>query len=155
MTTGIRYVYHRFFAGFLLILMIISGATAAGTTVSPGDYGQVRGDIGVIITEYPTPVAGTTAIPPVPPLSINSEPQGADISVDGQYVGTTPHWMYLKSGVHTITLQKEGYNDKVVTINYDRDRGGEVNEVLETPGFETFAALLSIGAVVLLMRKTR
>lgn len=155
MTTGIRYKYYRFFTGFLLILIYITGATAAGTTGSPGDSGQLPGDIGVIITEYPTAAAETMAIPPVPPLAIISEPSGADISVDGQYAGTTPHWMYLKSGVHTITLRKEGYDNKVITINYDSDRGGEVNEVLETPGFETFAALVSIGAVLLLMKKTQ
>ena len=122
---------------------------------SPGDSGKEHGDISVMITGYPTAVAETMAIPPVPPLSINSEPEGADITIDGQFVGTTPHWMYLKSGVHTITLKKEGYDDKVITIDYDSDRGGEVNEVLETPGFETIAALVSIFAVVLLIRKIR
>lgn len=152
MTTGIWYAYHRFLAGFLLFLIFITGATAAGTMGSPGDSEQVRGDIGVMIT-YPTAMAETMAIPPVPPLTINSDPPGAEILIDGQYVGTTPHWTYLNSGAHTITLTKEGYDDKVITINYDSDRGGEVNEVLETPGFETFAALVSLCAVVLIARK--
>jgi len=155
MTTGVRYVYHRYLAGFLFILVIISGTTATAIMGSPGDSGKEHGDISVMITGYPTAVAETMAIPPVPPLSINSEPEGADITIDGQFVGTTPHWMYLKSGVHTITLKKEGYDDKVITIDYDSDRGGEVNEVLETPGFETIAALVSIFAVVLLIRKIR
>lgn len=154
MTTGIRYSYHRFLAGFLLFLILITCATTTTATGSPGDSEPVHGDISVMIT-YPAVVKETMAIPPIPPLTINSDPLGAEILIDGQYVGTTPHWMYLKSGVHTITLRKEGYDDKVITINYDSDRGGEVNEVLETPGFESFAALVSICAVVLIARKTR
>ena len=155
MTMSIQIEYNRFIAGFLILLIIITGTVAAETTTSPKTIRHTPWDIGVAITEYPTVVAGQMAIPPMPPLTINSDPDGAEIFINGKYVGTTPHWMYLSSGVHTITLKKEGYEDKTITINYDSNRGAEVNEVLEAPGFETVVALVSIGAAVLLMKKTR
>jgi hypothetical protein len=42
-------------------------------------------------------------------LEINSNPAGADISVDGNFVGDTPSEFAIAAGVHTITISKHGY----------------------------------------------
>jgi hypothetical protein len=42
-------------------------------------------------------------------LEITSKPAGADISVDGNFVGDTPSEVSVAAGVHTITISKHGY----------------------------------------------
>jgi len=42
-------------------------------------------------------------------LEITSNPSGAEISVDGNFVGDTPSEMAVAAGVHTITISKHGY----------------------------------------------
>lgn len=42
-------------------------------------------------------------------LEITSNPSGAEISVDGNFVGDTPSELAVAAGVHTITISKHGY----------------------------------------------
>lgn len=42
-------------------------------------------------------------------LSIESTPSGADINVDGNFVGSTPSTVPVPSGSHEITVKKHGY----------------------------------------------
>ena len=42
-------------------------------------------------------------------LEITSNPSGADISVDGNFVGDTPSELAVAAGVHTITISKHGF----------------------------------------------
>lgn len=44
-------------------------------------------------------------------LSIASTPDGADIEVDGRFVGNTPSDLQLSEGDHTITVKKSGFKD--------------------------------------------
>ncbi|MFZ3212213.1 MAG: PEGA domain-containing protein [Terriglobales bacterium] len=45
----------------------------------------------------------------VPKLSVTSVPDGADIEVDGSFMGNTPSSIELVSGEHTVSLKKSGY----------------------------------------------
>ncbi|HZP21854.1 MAG TPA: PEGA domain-containing protein [Terriglobales bacterium] len=56
----------------------------------------------------PTPVK-TTPPPPKPELDIWSSPAGADVFLDGQYVGQTPYSAEVPLGQHTIDLRKKNY----------------------------------------------
>ena len=51
-------------------------------------------------------------------LTIKSEPEGAEITVDGNFVGSTPSSIYLKSGEHTVKVTKSGFRvwDKFVRL---------------------------------------
>lgn len=44
-------------------------------------------------------------------ISIVSTPVGADVDVDGNFVGNTPAQMDLPNGKHTITVSKDGYKE--------------------------------------------
>jgi hypothetical protein len=44
-------------------------------------------------------------------VAIQSDPEGADIFVDGNFVGSTPSSVYLKSGEHTISVRKPGFKN--------------------------------------------
>ncbi|MGB7555711.1 MAG: PEGA domain-containing protein [Candidatus Korobacteraceae bacterium] len=59
-------------------------------------------------------VAASTAVtsqstPTNAQLEITSNPAGAEISVDGNFVGDTPSELAVAAGVHTITISKHGY----------------------------------------------
>ena len=40
---------------------------------------------------------------------VSSEPNGADITVDGDYAGNTPSQIKLKPGVHSIKIAKKDF----------------------------------------------
>jgi hypothetical protein len=44
-------------------------------------------------------------------VSLESNPAGADVEVDGSFVGNTPSDVQLTEGEHTITVKKAGYKD--------------------------------------------
>jgi hypothetical protein len=63
-------------------------------------------------------------------LSVSSNPPGADIEVDGDFIGNTPSMIQVGSGEHEIAIRKKGFQDwrkkiKVtggnVSINADLD----------------------------------
>lgn len=44
-------------------------------------------------------------------INISSVPDGADIEVDGDFVGNAPSSIQLPVGDHTIAVKKSGYKD--------------------------------------------
>jgi hypothetical protein len=57
-------------------------------------------------------------------LDIVSSPAGAEISVDGNFVGDTPSDLTVPAGVHTISITKHGYKlwERKLTVS-----GGKIN----------------------------
>lgn len=51
-----------------------------------------------------------TASPNLASVSITSNPSGADIQIDGNYVGSTPSVVRLAPGIVLIKIQKKGFN---------------------------------------------
>lgn len=53
------------------------------------------------------------APPPTPPepstVVVKSTPDGADITVDGKYMGSTPSTLQLTPGDHAVVIEKSGY----------------------------------------------
>lgn len=50
-------------------------------------------------------------------LSIDSTPPGADIEVDGSFVGNTPSTVNVAPGSHEITVKKKGFTDWTRKLN--------------------------------------
>ena len=69
--------------------------------------------------ETPAKVAATTGKPaasapaeaPKGSVNISSNPPGADVSVDGQFVGNSPAALKLAPGKHTLSVKMAGYKD--------------------------------------------
>jgi hypothetical protein len=61
----------------------------------------------------PQPVAAMVATPPAlaGKLSVGSIPDGADIEVDGSFVGNTPSDVQVAEGEHTVSVKKAGFKD--------------------------------------------
>jgi hypothetical protein len=50
-------------------------------------------------------------------LAIDSTPPGADIEIDGGFVGNTPSTVAVVAGSHQIAVKKKGFSDWTKTIN--------------------------------------
>jgi hypothetical protein len=61
-------------------------------------------------------------------LEVSSTPVGADIEVDGSFVGSTPSAIHLKPGEYNVAVKKNGYTswERKVKIT-----GGSVNLVAD------------------------
>jgi len=44
-------------------------------------------------------------------LSLTSVPDGADIEVDGSFVGNTPSDVQVAEGAHSVSVKKAGFKD--------------------------------------------
>ncbi len=61
-------------------------------------------------------------------VEITSSPAGAEIEVDGKFMGNTPSSIHLDPGEHTVTVTKDGYAGWQKTIKVT---GGNVSLVAE------------------------
>lgn len=61
-------------------------------------------------------------------LEVTSNPPGAEISIDGNFVGDTPSELAVAAGAHTITISKHGYKpwERKLTVS-----GGKVTVTAE------------------------
>lgn len=50
-------------------------------------------------------------------LAVDSTPAGADIEIDGAFVGNTPSTLTVAPGSHQVAVKKKGYTDWTKTLN--------------------------------------
>lgn len=88
-----------------------------------------------------TPASGPAAQPPAQAAApagelvsavVKSTPDGADITVDGKYVGSTPSTVRLTPGDHTISIGKSGFRTWERTITVSPGGSVTINATLET-----------------------
>lgn len=94
-----------------------STAPASGSATEPLDSGAVH-------KEQASAQAQEIAIPNLTKLSVVSNPAGADIEVDGSFVGNTPSTVDVLVGDHTVTVSKSGYKSWERKL---KTSGGNVN----------------------------
>jgi hypothetical protein len=87
----------------------------------------VAADTPIISASSPT--ATETAVVPFPQaeplieaistIVVTSNPEGAEITIDGKFMGTTQSTLKLSAGEHTVKMEKSGYKpwNRTVTLN--------------------------------------
>ena len=55
--------------------------------------------------------SGTTAEAATGAVNVSSNPAGADVSLDGNFIGNSPASLMLSAGKHTITVKMSGWKD--------------------------------------------
>jgi hypothetical protein len=85
------------------------------TAFVEGDMHLDMHNFGVAPPESATPPA--PAAPVQVSLSIESTPPGADIEIDGAFVGSTPSTVSVAPGNHQIAVKKKGFTDWTKTLN--------------------------------------
>lgn len=79
-------------------------------------------------TDAPAQVAEATASAK---LQLESDPPGADIEVDGSFVGNTPSDVQVAEGDHTVTVKKSGFKDWERKLKVSRGSSVHLNAELE------------------------
>jgi hypothetical protein len=86
----------------------------------------VEGDMHLDMSRFSAGSSAPAVAAPVSQASlvIDSSPPGADIEVDGSFVGNTPSTVSVAPGSHQIAVKKKGFTDWTRTVNVT---GGNVH----------------------------
>jgi PEGA domain len=90
---------------------------AETTAYINGDMQLDMSKFGVAPTAQTSAQASPTTSPVQASLSIDSAPTGADIEIDGAFVGNTPSTIVVTLGSHQIAIKKKGFADWTKTLN--------------------------------------
>lgn len=86
-----------------------------GTEITAYVNGDLRLDLAKFQPASPAQVATASSTVATAPasakLQLESDPSGADIQVDGSFVGNTPSDVQVPEGEHTIAVKKAGFKD--------------------------------------------
>jgi hypothetical protein len=98
----------------------------------------VQGDMKLDMAKFGAPMVGPAAAPAnvVASITVESSAPGADIEVDGNFVGNTPSKVDVTPGSHAITVKKKGYQSWTRTMNVS-GVGAKINAELEQQGSGT------------------
>jgi len=72
-------------------------ASAGATTVQPAQP---------VTTPGPAPTAPLPPAPATATVTVKSEPDGAEVELDGAFIGSTPATLQIASGPHAVTVKK-------------------------------------------------
>ena len=116
--------------------------------VSPGQAVKFQTTVralGTPVSADLTPNSLPAELQPLAPpkkisITVNSVPQGATLSVDGQAAGTTPKMVQLAAGKHTLEFAKDGFNAGRFPLEVGPDdvSGGSVSYELGAATHDTF-----------------
>ena len=76
-------------------------------------------DMDKAISQLPTEAPKSTESAMKPQLTITSEPTGAEIEIDGEFIGNTPTTVATKQGKVVVKLTKGGFQvwERTLTLN--------------------------------------
>lgn len=78
-----------------------------------------------------SPAAGNGAAPASIVVAVTSTPDGADITVDRKFVGSTPSTLQLTPGDHTIAIEKSGFKTWQRTMTLAAGSSPTISATLE------------------------
>jgi hypothetical protein len=97
-----RYGWYAVESNFNFEKALLDGLEAQSKQAASSDLDKA---ISQIPTAPPKPVEGATKAQ----LTITSEPSGAEIEIDGEFIGSTPTTMTAKEGSVTVKVKKVGF----------------------------------------------
>jgi hypothetical protein len=123
------------------ILVALQGVTGVPVSVAEKDREFVPVGVKADVTKgsedhnaaaetEPKPAAETPA-PTNGIVNISSNPAGADVSLDGNFVGNSPATLKLSPGQHTVTLKMAGYTDWTRQISVQSGSEVQLTATLE------------------------
>jgi PEGA domain len=88
-----------------------------GTEITAFVEGDMHLDMTKFVVAPPEAAASSAMIVAVQAsLVIDSTPPGADIEIDGAFVGNTPSTLSVAAGIHTIAVKRKGFVDWAKTL---------------------------------------
>jgi len=102
----------------IFLVPVVSGAS--GVLVAPP---PTPSSAPVIVINRPVYTVPTTTAVPIGAISISSVPSGAQVTIDGAVLGTTPYTnRTLAAGSHTLLLTMVGYQDYTTSFTITADQ---------------------------------
>ncbi|MHB8217082.1 MAG: DUF2846 domain-containing protein [Candidatus Sulfotelmatobacter sp.] len=116
-------------------------AKTALLKLKPSDDKQVSVTEAATAPSQPAPADNPQAEPhgdsgvPMQPanVTVKSTPQGADINVDGKFMGSTPSTIQLSPGEHLVSVEKDGMRPWQRTMNVSAGGSITIDATLEKP----------------------
>jgi hypothetical protein len=105
-----------------------------GTEITAFVEGDMKLDLARFDAAPATPAAAPAASTTLASIVVESTPPGADIEIDGAFVGSTPSTVPLAPGSHGVSVKKKGFVDWNRNVNVT---GGSVHlnaEMEQKPG---------------------
>lgn len=101
---------------------------------------------------YPNAISAASANPATPEagvgtVSISSEPEGAEIYVDGKFVGNAPSRLKLPAGPHGIEVQAPGHKPWQRALEVLKDSEVTLRAVLDGQPYRLLAACVRVFSV--------
>jgi len=101
------------------ILVALQGVTGVPVSVAEKEREFIPVGVTNSVAKEPAETQTGEEEPPASPtqetatgtVNVTSNPDGADVYADGQFVGNSPAVLKLKPGKHTVTLKLSGYKD--------------------------------------------
>jgi serine protease Do len=130
-STDLLTVLHRFYPN-------VQSTTLRASADAPADSVEPTATTQIAETSSsPTPLP----VPSIPPdgygqLTITSEPDAAEIYVDGKFHGNAPATLKLPAGQHAILLKSPGRPDFIRTLELPKSSKLNLKAVLDTPPHE-------------------
>ena len=92
----------------------------------------INGDVPLDATKFsPTAATSTTSTEPsLSSVDIKSTPDGAEITVDGKFMGNTPSSLRLAAGDHKVKLEKQGFSPWEKTLTVTSGENATINATL-------------------------
>jgi hypothetical protein len=106
----------------------ITAYIAADTPLSPANFNKAPSDLP---TSAQTQSAISSESSELSSIAVKSTPDGADIKIDGRFVGSTPSTLRLQPGEHKIVLEKTGFKAWERTISVSSNANVVVDATLE------------------------
>ena len=88
-----------------------------GTEITAFVEGDMHLDMSRFATAPPAPPSAAPAAVAQASIIVESTPPGADIEIDGAFVGNTPSTVSVAPGSHQIGVKKKGFTDWTKTLN--------------------------------------
>jgi hypothetical protein len=103
----------------------ITGYIAADTPINAA---SLNVQTGASNTSTTTPASLNTDLSTV---AVKSSPEGAEITIDGKFMGTTPSTLNLSPGAHTVKIEKSGHQEWTRTVTLSAGGNITVDATLE------------------------
>ena len=103
----------------------ITAYISADTPLDPARF-VARADLPQAATDTPVASSATEAS-----IAIKSDPEAAEITINGKFVGTTPSTIQLKPGDHTVLIEKTGFRSWQKTISVTAGSSATLSATLD------------------------
>lgn len=119
----------------------VSGNTVSGNNSSTGSGGKNDGSQTVSSNNQNNTVSGSDSSMTAGYYKVYIDnPSGTEVYLDGNYVGISPVSFQKVSGIHVITLRKNGYETRSYTINVDSEKRDASYSFVELEAKDTVSA---------------